>query len=412
MCKVTSEATEKEQSIYWKVGVDPVPETLDQREPVASLLVPRPVAWCSVDDNSVSLLDGYTAAAYTPPYLYFAATALPAYMLAKLQETGRCTLSAATVREPAEALQEASKGSETAPQSYTFGDLGLKACKTKEDYPVAVATSPIKMFCSLEKLVPLEGDESMALLIVETFVVDGKVLSPPTGNMKTSSITAKIDAELIQALASLGRGRFSKMTSLRSMPRPRQQEDGSWTSTDFDPAPPTLGAVDQQKDMEWNFRKDGRCCPLGFNPVTALVMPRPIGWISTYSKTGRVPHVAPYSFFMDIARGTQHPIVAFSGFRKDGDPKDAQKDAEETGCFCWNMVTEELAVPMNLSAAELKREESEFEVAGLSVGKAKLVDAPVVRDAKIHFECEYVKTVDAGGFSIVVGKVVAVSVSD
>ena len=35
---------------------------------------------------------------------------------------------------------------------------------------------------------------------------------------------------------------------------------------------------------------------LSHNPMTALVVPRPIGWISTVSRHG-VVNLAPYSFF-------------------------------------------------------------------------------------------------------------------
>jgi flavin reductase (DIM6/NTAB) family NADH-FMN oxidoreductase RutF len=163
---------------------------------------------------------------------------------------------------------------------------------------------------------------------------------------------------------------------------------------------------------------------LGYNPTTALIAPRPIGWISTYSRNGRIAHLAPYSFFIDVRGGVMEdkakpPMVAFSAFVKQDDTdgsrrkKDAQKDAEEMGCFCFNMPTRDLAVPLNYSAAELKREESEFELAGLAYEPARYVDAPVVRDAPIHYECEYVQTIDdVGGFSIVIGKVVAVAVHE
>jgi flavin reductase (DIM6/NTAB) family NADH-FMN oxidoreductase RutF len=161
---------------------------------------------------------------------------------------------------------------------------------------------------------------------------------------------------------------------------------------------------------EWNFRTDGRSCPLGYNPLTALVMPRPIGWISTYSKQGRVPHLAPYSFFSDVARGGA-PVVGFSAYRRDGvHPKDAHKDAEEMQCFCFNLVSHDLAVSMNYSAAELPRDGSEFALAQLAARPAEHVDAPYVADACVVYECVYVKTVEVESFSIVLGAVQRVHV--
>ena len=67
-----------------------------------------------------------------------------------------------------------------------------------------------------------------------------------------------------------------------------------------------------------------------------------------------MPHISPYSFFIDVGRGSR-PMVAYSAnmthHEKDGGGqptfKDAQKDAEETGVFCWNVTTEETAVAMS-----------------------------------------------------------------
>lgn len=75
----------------------------------------------------------------------------------------------------------------------------------------------------------------------------------------------------------------------------------------------------------------------------------------------------------------------------------------------FNLVSEDPAIPMNYSAAELERDESEFELAGLSYCKSKLVDTPVIKDArdKMGDSCTVRYPVDVGSFSIVVGKVKA-----
>ena len=48
---------------------------------------------------------------------------------------------------------------------------------------------------------------------------------------------------------------------------------------------------------------------LAHDPTTSLVVPRPIGWITTISPTG-VVNLAPYSFFNMIA--SHPPFVMFS----------------------------------------------------------------------------------------------------
>lgn len=107
-------------------------------------------------------------------------------------------------------------------------------------------------------------------------------------------------------------------------------------------------------------------------------------------------------------------MIAFSGYRPDNGEgrKDAQQDAEDMGCFGYNLVTSDLVVAMNYSAAPLKSFESEFELAGLAQEQAQEVDAPLVADASIKMECEYRQTIDvpSTSFSIVVGEVKAIHI--
>jgi flavin reductase (DIM6/NTAB) family NADH-FMN oxidoreductase RutF len=421
----------------------------------ASTVFPRCLAWISTNETRVALLQGYNAVGYTPPCLMMSSDVLPEETLDELRRAGRCTLSAVTAHEsPADsALRKAAAPASPRsgrPASLPFEALGLEAFRAEgfESYPPAVALSPMRFYCTLDREVPLPpprpqppttandasalapGEEpkkatddaaAMILLTMETVVVDGSVLRPPTQLMKGRDVTAKIDCDLIRPWLGLSDHQFSLLASpLRSMPRPKRNPDGAtWTSTDLELNP------DEEYDaegssfgaMEWSFRRDGRSCALGYNPVTAIIMPRPIGWISSYHYpadgddrcAGRVSHLAPYSFFTDVSRSDSNPVVAFSGFRTGGvDPKDAQNDAQSTGCFVYNLVSESLAVAMNYSAAELGRAESEFDLAGLDAEPAKLVDAPMVRDALVRYECEYVRTEDVGSFSIVIGRVVGV----
>ena len=372
------------------------------------------VAWLSVDDERVSLLEGFSGAAYSPPSLYFAARALPAEVVVRLRKAKVCSISSATVRDPKEAFVKAGTPIGVEPKSFTFADLGLISKKTKPDYPVVVEHAPIHMHCTVDKIVDLEGDEqALVVLLVDIFVIDGSVLSEPTEEMKKRpNVTAKIDVQLIKPVVGLGQGKVCPLKTIRSMPRPVKQKDGTWTSTDFNLATPTPGPGGFAT-TEWIFKEHGATCPLGYNALTALIMPRPIGWISTYRKDGRVPHIAPYSFFSDVARSGDKPMVAFSGYRRDGEfPKDAEQDTIDGGCFVFNMVTEPLAVSMNLSAAEIASEDSEFKLSGLQMQPAECIDAPVVVQSPIRFECKYVKSVPIGSFSIVVAEVVAIAVNE
>ena len=80
---------------------------------------------------------------------------------------------------------------------------------------------------------------------------------------------------------------------------------------------------------------------LAHDPFTAIVAPRPIGWISTHSLAGLL-NLAPYSFFNGF--NYTPPIVGFASCGY----KDTVRNAEQTGEFVWNLVTRSLAEAMNL----------------------------------------------------------------
>jgi flavin reductase (DIM6/NTAB) family NADH-FMN oxidoreductase RutF len=121
---------------------------------------------------------------------------------------------------------------------------------------------------------------------------------------------------------------------------------------------------------------------LRHNPFKAIVVPRPIGWISTRSRSG-VLNVAPYSFFN--AFSYEPPIV---GFATNDVKKDSLINAEETGEFVFNLVTKGLAERMNATAAAVGPDVSEFELAGLTPGKSRIVSAPRVEESPVSFECK------------------------
>ncbi|MFB6221227.1 MAG: flavin reductase family protein [Halolamina sp.] len=115
--------------------------------------------------------------------------------------------------------------------------------------------------------------------------------------------------------------------------------------------------------------------------ITTLVSPRPIGWIST--QDDERDNLAPYSYFNVVS--TSPPVVMFSGSTDDGEPKDAGRMAVETGEFVVNLVTEDLAEPMDATSAPL--EVSEFDFVGLERADAEAVDAPRVAGAAACLEC-------------------------
>ena len=124
---------------------------------------------------------------------------------------------------------------------------------------------------------------------------------------------------------------------------------------------------------------------LPLDPFYALVVPRPIAWISTISKSGRA-NLAPYSFYNAFAHNPHY--VAFGSSGK----KHSLANIEETGEFVVNMATYDLREVMNVSSGRV--EQDEFELAGLAKAASILVKAPRVAASPVALECRHFKTVD------------------
>ena len=161
--------------------------------------------------------------------------------------------------------------------------------------------------------------------------------------------------------------------------------------------------------------KDGSGLP--HNPLNAIVVPRPIGWISTLSAEG-VPNLAPYSFFNAVAYTPPQVMFAATSNHQFGGLKDAVADAQATGEFVVNVATWDLREQMNASAVPAPREVDEFEYAGLTKAESRLVTCPRVAESPVHLECRYTKSLEVLSDdpdepnTVVFGEVVGVHIDD
>lgn len=119
---------------------------------------------------------------------------------------------------------------------------------------------------------------------------------------------------------------------------------------------------------------------LPWDPFKGVVVPRPIGWVSSVNKAGQV-NLAPYSFFNGVL--SRPRIVSFCSETE----KDAAAFAIESGEFAWSMATWALREQMNATSAGLPRGESEFAYAGLATAPCRLIRAPRVADSPAAMEC-------------------------
>ncbi|MEK6256906.1 MAG: flavin reductase family protein [Chloroflexota bacterium] len=150
--------------------------------------------------------------------------------------------------------------------------------------------------------------------------------------------------------------------------------------------------------------------------ITGTIVPRAIGWVSTVNADGQ-PNLAPFSYFTAVC--AKPPTILFCpGVRgSDIGPKDTMKNVKATGEFVVNIVSEELAKAMNITATELPSEVNEFELAGLSTAPSLKVAPPRVAQSPVNYECKVVQIVDIGdgaigSGSVVIGEVLHMHVAD
>lgn len=162
--------------------------------------------------------------------------------------------------------------------------------------------------------------------------------------------------------------------------------------------------------------KDGH--GLSKNPYNSLVVPRPIGWISSVDANG-MPNLAPYSFFN--ATSYRPPTVMFSsatGEVEDDRIKDSLRNIVETGEFVHNLSTWDTREAMNESSATTAADVDEFALAGLTPIPSKLVKPPRVKESPVHFECKLIRTLDLPNqdpdskYTVVFGEVVGIHIAD
>jgi flavin reductase (DIM6/NTAB) family NADH-FMN oxidoreductase RutF len=150
---------------------------------------------------------------------------------------------------------------------------------------------------------------------------------------------------------------------------------------------------------------------LAHDPFNALVAPRPIGWISSKSRDG-VLNLAPYSFFN--AFNYHPPIVGFSSIGY----KDSVRNAEETGEFCWNLVTRSLSEAMNKTCAAVGPDVDEFALSGLTPKPSRVILVPHVAESPVTLECRVSQVLQLAGANgqkvdtwMVFGEVVGVHIA-
>jgi flavin reductase (DIM6/NTAB) family NADH-FMN oxidoreductase RutF len=180
----------------------------------------------------------------------------------------------------------------------------------------------------------------------------------------------------------------------------RQLEPKTEQQTQF------AGPDEQQGgDTFAHFDLSAMAKPDAYKLLASVILPRPIAWVVSRDAEG-VVNAAPFSFFNILS--ADPPLVAISfAAAPDRAGKDSLANIRARGEFVVNMVPEELAHAMNITATNAPRGLDETQLAGLELASSTIVDVPRIAGSPVALECKLFQTIEPGGANtIVLAKIV------
>jgi flavin reductase (DIM6/NTAB) family NADH-FMN oxidoreductase RutF len=149
--------------------------------------------------------------------------------------------------------------------------------------------------------------------------------------------------------------------------------------------------------------------PDSYKLLASVVMPRPIAWVVSRDTAGTI-NAAPFSFFNIASADPPVAMISFAG-PPDREVKDTLANIRARGEFVINMVPEELAQAMNLTAINAPAGTDEAALAGLELIPCTLVDIPRIAASPVAFECHLLETLNFGGAStLCLGRILQVHI--
>ena len=149
----------------------------------------------------------------------------------------------------------------------------------------------------------------------------------------------------------------------------------------------------------------------------SLIVPRPIGWISSKNNEGQI-NLAPYSFFNAIATIPPMVVIGPGGYSKSGNNKDTLLNIKNNPEFVCNFVSWDVKDIMNESSYSFDNNESEIEKLNIETENSTMVSIPRVKLSPAHFECTLFKIIDLPSDSkgnpnhLIIGNIIGINISD
>ena len=145
--------------------------------------------------------------------------------------------------------------------------------------------------------------------------------------------------------------------------------------------------------------------------LTGVVVPRPVAWVSTLSRSGQV-NLAPFSAFTFVS--PKPPMVGISVGRKGLTYKDTAHNILSTEEYVVNIADRPLISSVHASSEEVPADISEAELLNIDMLPATCISTPRVKAAPIAMECRLRHVIEFGETRsrFIVGEIVLFHIRD
>lgn len=126
-----------------------------------------------------------------------------------------------------------------------------------------------------------------------------------------------------------------------------------------------------------------------YKVMTGIVVPRPIAWVSTRSRSGGA-NLAPFSSFTFVSHSPPMLAIGVDAKPDGAGLKDTARNILDTREFVVHIADYSLLPPLHASAEEYPTGISEIDALGLrtvpssQVGTPRLLDAPIAVECRLH----------------------------
>ncbi len=159
------------------------------------------------------------------------------------------------------------------------------------------------------------------------------------------------------------------------------------------------------------FRAEELSPKQAYRVLEAVVVPRPIAFITTVSPEGII-RATPHSFFNVV--NEDPPMVMFSAGTRELGKICTVLNVETTNEFVVNVVTEKILDQVVAASAHYPRKVSELDVTKLRTVPSEVVHPPRIADSPVNLECRLWRQIPLkrNGNVLTIGEVVVIHVDD